>query len=62
MYDLKTKRETQITIDSHAQVHASIFGDYIVWLDNRHGDKSIYLYQISTREEKKIWSSSEQVH
>ncbi|MFX0137945.1 MAG: hypothetical protein ACFFDN_30165, partial [Candidatus Hodarchaeota archaeon] len=33
--------------DSHCQGYPDIYGDIIVWVDDRNGDEDIYIYDIS---------------
>ena len=42
LLNLKTGEERQITYDEHAQRSARIYGDAIVWLDNRHEEDDEY--------------------
>ncbi len=46
--------ETQNTDDSHDQQNASIWGDKMVYDDERNGDLEIYLYDLYTGEETRI--------
>ncbi|WP_214021214.1 Ig-like domain-containing protein, partial [Methanoculleus sp.] len=39
-----------LTDDDASQERPSISGDYVVWQDDRNGDKDIYLYSFSTNE------------
>tara|TARA_Y100000310_G_C20680163_1_gene815466 strand:+ start:1077 stop:2279 length:1203 start_codon:yes stop_codon:yes gene_type:complete len=54
LYDLDTKQETQITSRQDTnELYPSIYGDYIVY--QQLGDeRSIHLYNIKTKEDKKI--------
>jgi beta propeller repeat protein len=56
MYDLSTKKETQITTSGSATI-PSIDGNRIVWEDNRNGNSDIYMYDLSTKKETQITSS-----
>jgi len=53
MYDLSTKKQTQITNNGLANSPA-IYGNKIVWQDARNGNADIYMYDISTKKEKRI--------
>ncbi len=64
MYDLSTSTETQITSNKSNQFRPEIYGDRIVWVDERNSDKSgefymnsnsdIYMYDLSTSTEIQI--------
>jgi beta propeller repeat protein len=61
LYDIETNKTTQITTNEAGQIIPKIWGDYIVWQDNRNdNDKNsnpewdIYVYNITTGEEKLI--------
>ena len=54
MYDLSTNTEKRITTDSYRQVSPIIYGDKIVWGDNRSGNYDIYMYDLSTKTETQI--------
>lgn len=54
MYDLSAHKETQITTDESMQMHPAIYGDNIVWLDNRNGSWDIYGYNLTTYREIRI--------
>jgi len=58
MYDLSTKKETQITTSGSAEDPA-IYGDRIVWQDDRsgYGEYDIYMYDLSTSAETRITSN-----
>jgi TolB protein len=49
--------EVQITEDSEDQQYPAIYGDYVVWEDNRNGNKDIYGYNLSTGKEFQITSN-----
>jgi beta propeller repeat protein len=55
MYDLSTKKETQITTSGSA-ANPDIYGDRIVWQDDRDGlgNWDIYMYDISSKKEIQI--------
>ncbi len=48
----------QITKNPAYQGRPSVYENYVVWQDGRNGDADIYLYDISTGEEKQISNSS----
>ncbi len=54
MYDISTKKETQITTNESNQSLPAIYGDKIVWVDDRNGNADIYMYDISTKKETQI--------
>jgi beta propeller repeat protein len=54
MYDLSTKKETQITTNESDQMGPAIYGDRIVWIDSRNGNWDIYMYDLSTKKENQI--------
>jgi beta propeller repeat protein len=61
LYDIAADKLSQITTNTAGQVMPDIWGDYIVWQDNRNDsvkDKNsewdIYLYSMKTGEEKLI--------
>ena len=53
MYDLSTKKETQITTSGSAY-NPAIYGDRIVWEESRNGYSDIYMYTISSGETEPI--------
>ena len=53
MYDLFTKKETQITTNQSTK-DLAIYGDKIVWTDYRNGYSDIYMYNLSTSKETRI--------
>ena len=61
MYDLSTSTKTQITADNSDQYSPVIFGDIIVWQDNRNGNWDIYEYNLLTSKEIRI-TTDEAVH
>jgi len=63
MYNLSTSRETQITTNRSDQMRPSIYGDRIVWTDERNiesdgyfsnGNWDTYMYNLSTSRETQI--------
>jgi len=58
-----TLTETPVKIDKLEQFYPAIYGDRIVWLDNRKGwgDIDIYMYDLSTSKETQI-STTEPSH
>ena len=64
MYDISTGKETQITTNESNQRHPDIFGDRIVWKDDRNMDwehlpqnMPFYMYNLSTSVETPIYTS-----
>jgi beta propeller repeat protein len=47
MYNLATSIETSICTDPNDQGSSAIYGDRIVWRDNRNGNWDIYMYDLS---------------
>ncbi len=65
LLDLQTGEVRQITTDEHAQIRARIYGDTIVWLDNRHEEHNeyphyfdVYAYDLKTGEERRITTTN----
>jgi beta propeller repeat protein len=58
MYDISTSTEKRITTNSSTSDNPVIYGNRIVWTDNRNGNYDIYMYDISTSKEKRITSNS----
>ena len=56
MYELSTKKETQITTSGSAD-YPAIYGNRIVYADDRKGNSDIYMYDLSTKKETQITSS-----
>ena len=54
MYDISTSTETRITTNASRQINPAIYGDRIVWQDDRNGNQDIYMYDISTSTETQI--------
>ena len=46
--------EIRITTDGASQWYPDIFGDIVVWHDNRNGPYDIYIYNLSTNMEIQI--------
>ena len=46
MYDLSTSTGTQITTNGSSQSEPAIYGDRIVWRDDRNGNSDIYMATI----------------
>ena len=57
MYDVSTSTETQITTSESCQINPAIYGDKIVWQDDRDGKSDIYMYDLSTQQETQISTS-----
>jgi beta propeller repeat protein len=65
LLDLETGEVRQITTDEHAQIRARIYGDTIVWLDNRHEEDEeyphnydVYAYDLETGRERRITTTT----
>jgi len=65
LLDLKTGEERQITTNERAQISPGIYGDTIVWLDNRHEQDTeyphsydVYAYNLKTGIERRITATS----
>jgi Uncharacterized conserved protein len=54
MYDLSAGVETQITNNTADQTNPSIYGDKIVWQDNRNGNWDIYMYDLTLGLERQL--------
>jgi len=59
MHNLSTSKETKITTPGSAAMNPSIYGDRIVWSDDRNGNfrlekSDIYMYNLSTCQETRI--------
>jgi len=54
MYNLSTSKETQITTNESVQWSPAIYGDRIVWTDERDEHEEIYMYNLSTSKETRI--------
>jgi beta propeller repeat protein len=52
--DQLTINETQVTINKLPQNNPAIYGDRIVWKDERNGNGDIYVYNLSTSRETQI--------
>ncbi|WP_440948664.1 NosD domain-containing protein [Methanosarcina sp. T3] len=53
-----TLTETQITTNKSNQTQPAIYGDRIVWLDDRNGEYDFYMYDLSTRKETNITANT----
>jgi len=54
MYDLSSSTESQITTNESNQSEPAIYGDRIVWTDDRNGNYDVYMYNISAFTETQI--------
>jgi beta propeller repeat protein len=61
MYDLSTKKETQITTNKSDQAYPAIYGNTIVWQDNRNGNWDIYAYDLVTHQQIRTTDKSDQM-
>ncbi|MDY9926727.1 NosD domain-containing protein [Methanosarcina sp.] len=57
MYNLSTSTETRITTYESRQDNPAIYGDRIVWMDDRNRNADIYMYNLSTNTETQITSN-----
>ena len=63
MYDLSTSTEYQITTNELMQKDPDIYGDRVVWTDERNGNSDIYMQNLSTSKQIRITTNaSEQYH
>jgi beta propeller repeat protein len=53
-YNFMTETEFQITTDINDQSLPAIYGDMVVWQDDRNGNSDIYGYNLKTQEEFQI--------
>jgi len=65
LLDLKTGEVQQLTTEEHAQVYPKIYGDTVVWLDNRHEEGyhnprryDVYAYDLRSKKERRITSAT----
>ena len=61
MYDLSTKKETQITANKSDQQAPAIYGNTIAWQDNRNENWDIYAYDLITHQQIRTTDKSDQV-
>jgi beta propeller repeat protein len=54
IYDLSSSIETQITTNESNQSGPVIYGDRIVWTDDRNGNYDVYMYDLSSSTETQI--------
>lgn len=54
IYDILTQTSRKITDDSSYQAAPDIYGDTVVWQDNRNGNFDIYSYNLVTEKETQI--------
>ena len=54
MYNIENETEIRISNDTSRQIDPIIFGDTIVWSDNRHGNWDVYLYYLENGTERRI--------
>jgi len=58
-YDLETNEIIPICVKPASQLHPDVYGDIVVWQDNRNnGQYDIYGYNLETQEEFRISSSA----
>lgn len=57
MYDTLTSTETRITTNESLQFNPAIYGNKIVWQDDRNGNSDIYMYNLSSSTETQITAS-----
>ena len=50
MYDISTKKETRINTNSSDSKFPAIYGNNIVWENNRNGNWEIYAYDLVTHQ------------
>ena len=62
MYDLSTKKKTQITTSSLDSRFPVIDGNTIVWQDDRNGNWDIYAYDLKTHQQIHTTDKSDQIN
>ena len=62
MYDLSTKKTTQITTYKSQQGCPTIYGNTIIWTDNRNGNWDIYAYDLITHQQVHTTEKSDQLY
>ena len=71
MYNLSTKKETQITTNKSAQTNPVIYADKVVWLDMRNGEdtndfnyggQDVYMYNLSSKKETRITANTFEIN
>jgi beta propeller repeat protein len=60
MYDLSTKKTTQITTNKSHSERPVIYDNAIVWDDSRNGNSDIYAYDLKTHQQIHTTDKSEQ--
>jgi beta propeller repeat protein len=58
MNDLSSHLETRITTNSANQVDPVIYGERIVWTDNRYVHSDIFMMDLATNTETRLTTSS----
>jgi beta propeller repeat protein len=61
MYDLSTKKVTQLTTNTSTSLDPHIYGNTIVWQDNRNGNWDIYAYDLITHQQIHTTDKSDQI-
>lgn len=59
LYDLEENTETKIGDKNSTKTSPHVDGDYVVWLDSRHGGSDVYLYDLSKKKETRVTNGSE---
>ncbi len=60
VYDMDSKLTRQVGSSEGEKRDLSLYGDKLVWADDRNGNLDIYLYDLSADKEKRLTSSEEQ--
>src|SRR5665647_1510057 len=61
IYDLSAKKQTQLTTNSSDSENPVVYGNSIVWQDNRNGNWDIYAYDLITHQQIHTTNKSDQV-
>jgi len=56
---VESSQEVPITTERHTQQNPAIYGDIVIWEDNRNGNYDIYGYNLTTQNEFQITEDSE---